>query len=407
METNKRKLASTLLGVATVLSIFTGLGLQNAPTALAANNGSKSCPQVKTLSETAKSSLYTKLSNQSNSKLANELLCFTTSGSGSKPGSKLQVSISPIYTGTKLETPSLRWVDTKGKRVASTKLVSNGNGGWKSSLKITESMSGKKLKPIMEDIEASIKLKEVSITPELWDNICLNDKAVVDKQDCFVAPVEREVEDRMVNLQGASFAGNAATVAYTPVKLNKVAVTGKAQVSSTLKAKVAKGTKASKISYQWLRNGKVISKATSTKYKLANADRGKKVSLRVTATSPGQKKIVKTTAKTSKVLGVLKKPNPKVSLKGSKVKCPQWNCKATVQANITKNAGAKVKYQWYRNGKAIKGATKSTHVVKYKYSKKAKYNVKYTVKTTVSKAGYKALSQKSTSTTRAWVKLPK
>ncbi|PFG18360.1 sialidase-1 [Propionicimonas paludicola] len=39
--------------------------------------------------------------------------------------------------------------------------------------------------------------------------------------------------------------------------------------------------------YQWLRNGKEISSATSASYKLSKADKGKKVSVKVTVTSPG------------------------------------------------------------------------------------------------------------------------
>lgn len=406
MET-KRKIGSTLFGVATALSLVAGLAVGASTPAQAANNGSKACAQPQTISAAQQAEIYGKLANKTNSQLANELLCFTTSGSNAKPGAELKVAITPVYTGTSINSSNVRWVDSNNRNVASTRLASDGKGGWKSSLKLTESMSGKKVKPVLEDIEASLKLQEEIVTPELWDNICLEDEEVLEKSDCFIAPEEREVEDRWLEVQGASFAGAAATVAFTPVKLNSVSASGKAQVNSTLVAKVAKGSKASKITYQWLRDGRAISKANSTKYKLVNADRGKRVSLKVTATSPGQKPVVKTSSKTSKVIGTLKNPNPKVSLKGSKVKCPQWNCKAVMQAKVSKDSGAKVKYQWYRNGKAIKGATKSTHTVKYKYKKKAKHNVKYTVKATASKAGFKTVSQNSTSTTRAWVKLPK
>jgi len=44
---------------------------------------------------------------------------------------------------------------------------------------------------------------------------------------------------------------------------------------------------ATSISYQWLRNGKPISKATWSTYKLTKKDRHKKVSVKVSASAPG------------------------------------------------------------------------------------------------------------------------
>ena len=42
-----------------------------------------------------------------------------------------------------------------------------------------------------------------------------------------------------------------------------------------------------KVSFQWLRDGTAISKATRVSYKLTSADLGKQLSLRVTGTKAG------------------------------------------------------------------------------------------------------------------------
>ena len=48
------------------------------------------------------------------------------------------------------------------------------------------------------------------------------------------------------------------------------------------------------LSYQWLRNGAAISKATSAKYKLTAADKGKKISIKVTGKKLGYQTVIKT-----------------------------------------------------------------------------------------------------------------
>ncbi len=69
---------------------------------------------------------------------------------------------------------------------------------------------------------------------------------------------------------------------------SKPKVQGKKKVGSTLKAKVASWIPAgASVKYQWLANGKAIKKATKAKLKVTKKLKGKKVSLKVTATSPG------------------------------------------------------------------------------------------------------------------------
>ena len=65
-------------------------------------------------------------------------------------------------------------------------------------------------------------------------------------------------------------------------------ISGTKKSGSTLKATAGTYTpKPASYSYQWLRNGKSISKATKSSYKLTSTDNGKKISVKVTAKKNG------------------------------------------------------------------------------------------------------------------------
>ncbi|MDR1833357.1 MAG: hypothetical protein LBQ92_01710 [Propionibacteriaceae bacterium] len=78
-------------------------------------------------------------------------------------------------------------------------------------------------------------------------------------------------------------------------------ISGTAKVGSKLTAKAAFSPKPS-YTYQWYRSGKKISGAVKSTYKLAKADKGKKITVTVTASKSGYA----TTAKTSKATAAVK-----------------------------------------------------------------------------------------------------
>ena len=79
-------------------------------------------------------------------------------------------------------------------------------------------------------------------------------------------------------------------------------IKGKLEVGKNLKAKTAGWSPADvTYTYQWLRNGKVIKKATGKKYKLTNKDKGKKLQVVVTATKAGYTPATVTSKKTKKI----------------------------------------------------------------------------------------------------------
>ena len=196
------------------------------------------------------------------------------------------------------------------------------------------------------------------------------------------------------------------TVSKTSVKTAKVAapapkkltsaptptVGGSAVVGSTLSAKV--GTWAPSrvsLSYQWLRDGKTIKGATKSSYKVTKADKGKRLSVKVTGKKSGYASIAKISAKTSKVvLTLTSTPTPKI--KGTTT----VGKKLTVSAGTWKPSKVTLSYQWLRDGKTIKGATKSSYKVT-----KADKGKRLSVKVAGKKSGYASIAKTSAKTRAA------
>jgi hypothetical protein len=78
-------------------------------------------------------------------------------------------------------------------------------------------------------------------------------------------------------------------------------ITGKAKVGKTLKAKVGKWSPKPGFTYKWYANGKAIKGATKASLKLKKAQKGKRISVEVTATKTGYATVAKTSKKTAKV----------------------------------------------------------------------------------------------------------
>lgn len=112
---------------------------------------------------------------------------------------------------------------------------------------------------------------------------------------------------------------------------------------------------ASKLAYQWLRNGKAISGARQASYTLTRADAGKKVAVRVTGKKAGYVSVAKT-SKSKSVPLVMRSATPRVS--GSALVGSQLSVNRG-----TWTAGSSFRYQWYRNGIAVPGKTGTTYRV--------------------------------------------
>ncbi|GAA3686428.1 hypothetical protein GCM10022237_51040 [Nocardioides ginsengisoli] len=153
-------------------------------------------------------------------------------------------------------------------------------------------------------------------------------------------------------------------------------VSGRTIVGQTLTAVTGTWDPAPSLTYQWLRGGSPVAGATGPTYQLTAADAGKAISVRVTATKAGYVTEVKTSRATAAVTGTFATtPTPKIA--GT----------AKVGRKLTARAGTwaptpTLRYQWLRNGKAIKGATGATYRLV-----KADRGKRITVRVTASRPG--------------------
>ena len=112
--------------------------------------------------------------------------------------------------------------------------------------------------------------------------------------------------------------GKTKAVAKGTLSAAKPKISGSAKVGKTLKVKTGKWPPSStKVSYQWKRNGKKISGAKKSSYKVKAADKGKRISVTVTGKASGYKSKSVTSSSTA----VVKYPS---SMYPSGWKCPSW-----------------------------------------------------------------------------------
>jgi hypothetical protein len=112
--------------------------------------------------------------------------------------------------------------------------------------------------------------------------------------------------------------------------------------------------------YQWYRDGKAVTGATKATYTPAAADLAHKLSVRVTAAHSGYTSGVYTTASTAAVrTGVAPKATTAPSITGTRLS----GHTLTAHRGTWSPAPSSYTYQWYRSGKAIKGATRATYKI--------------------------------------------
>jgi peptidoglycan hydrolase-like protein with peptidoglycan-binding domain len=166
-------------------------------------------------------------------------------------------------------------------------------------------------------------------------------------------------------------------------------ITGTAVVGQTLK--VTTGTWAPApvtLAYQWSRGGTAIKGATASSYAVQAADVGARLTVTVTGTKKGYTAAATTSTATDAVA--------KGTITG---KTPTIGGTRDVGRTLTSHPGSwspsglKFSYQWYRDGKAIGGAT----AVKYKLTKSDK-GKKVSVQITGTKDGYETLAKRSANT---------
>lgn len=128
-----------------------------------------------------------------------------------------------------------------------------------------------------------------------------------------------------------------------------------------------------KLAYRWLRSGKAIRSATGASYRLTAADKGKRVSVRVTGSKPGYTTRSRTSPATAKVAaGTLDPtPTPVIRFGGNPVGTPVVGQKLQASAGAWGPPPVALAYRWYRTDcgaaspvtRAIGRATRSSYTL--------------------------------------------
>ena len=170
----------------------------------------------------------------------------------------------------------------------------------------------------------------------------------------------------------------ASTVVTGTLTAPKPTISGTLAVGSTLTAKPGTwGPAPVTLGYQWYRAGSKITGATASTYKLTSSDQAKTLTVHVIGTKTGYARAETYSSPTTAIQGVLTAPTPTIS--GTRA----VGSKLTAVPGTWGPAPVTLKYQWYRAGTAISGATASTYTLTT--SDRAKT---LTVHVTGSKSGY-------------------
>lgn len=175
---------------------------------------------------------------------------------------------------------------------------------------------------------------------------------------------------------------------------HKASISGANHVGSSLKALISKKVTGAKFSYQWLRDGKAIANATKSTYTLAASDVNKRIGVRVDSKKVGYFSDTQIVTGDSKV----KKGTFKVT------KAPKISGKSVFGNTLKVDPGSrsakpsKYTYQWLRDGKTIKGATKAA----YKLGT-ADLSKRISVRVTATRAGF-TTQESTTGKTKAVAK---
>lgn len=166
-----------------------------------------------------------------------------------------------------------------------------------------------------------------------------------------------------VSVQAIVSLGTGGTTTFTgtptPTRAPIVtaAISGVAKVGETLTATGSSDDPwAPTVSFQWLRDGTPIAGATAATYTTSSADIGKTLSARATATNAaGTGEALATTAK------IAAAPSVRVTTTKTLGLRRQGGVLHVTTPTATGYPTPKVTYQWQRDGKSIRKATKSTY----------------------------------------------
>ncbi|MCR6688366.1 lamin tail domain-containing protein [Cellulomonas sp.] len=165
-------------------------------------------------------------------------------------------------------------------------------------------------------------------------------------------------------------------------------ITGTPAVGSTLRAVDGTWPAGTTVTRTWLADGTPVAGATGPTLRLAPAQQGKRITVRVTGALAGHTSVTRTSAPTARVAaGALTAPRPTVVGKA------RVGVRLTARTGTWGPAPVTLRYQWFASGTAIRGATSSTFTPKATHLGK-----RLTVRVTGSRPGYATVSRTSAAT---------
>lgn len=190
-----------------------------------------------------------------------------------------------------------------------------------------------------------------------------------------------KVSGTMDGYKGGSGVSEGTTKVLQPMVSGETpTVTGTPEVSRTLTASTAEWQEGANLEYQWLADGKAISGATGTTYKVTKAEVGKKVTFRAAGSLEKHRTRTMVSAPTSKITDLIVTNTAAPTLAGT----PMKESELRVASAGTWGPGkVGLEYQWMRSGSPVPGATAE----KYKLVQADVGHVMY-ARVTGSKSGY-------------------
>ena len=187
-----------------------------------------------------------------------------------------------------------------------------------------------------------------------------------------------------INEQIAAVAGYRQSRIYP----GTASIAGRARFKGTAEAASTPWSPAVTLSYQWWLDGVAVPGATASTFKLSRRDIGKTLTLQVFGSAPFYPTVAAPDASVvvGKALFRTKRPKLRGVPRAGRVlsvKVKGWKPKPAKKS-------VKVRYQWLKNGKKIKGAKKATYRVRAKDRGK-----KISVRVTAKKKGYEKARRSS------------
>jgi hypothetical protein len=126
-------------------------------------------------------------------------------------------------------------------------------------------------------------LDSARYTPASWDRVvaCLVEARLVAGDAAGAGTIADEAA------AGGKGDGAASSTHLKRFKAGKPKIAGAKAARRTLRVKAGTWVSKAKLSYQWYRDGKAIAKATKAAYKITARDKGKRITVRVTANKAG------------------------------------------------------------------------------------------------------------------------